>query len=77
MNPDSVTWVSKTNETSPYDIRSLDEDGQVIYIEVKSTKGTDPNGQFWISRAEVELARSKRGRYYIYRSYSAWVAGGA
>ena len=67
MNPDSVTWVSKTNETSPYDIRSLDEDGQVIYIEVKSTKGTDPNGQFWISRAEVELARSKRGRYYIYR----------
>ena len=39
MNPDSVTWVSKTNETSPYDIRSLDEDGQVIYIEVKSTNG--------------------------------------
>jgi hypothetical protein len=67
MDPDSVTWVSKTNETSPYDIRSIGEDGQIIYIEVKSTKGADPNGQFWISRAEVELARSKRSRYYIYR----------
>jgi hypothetical protein len=67
MNPDSVSWVSKTNETSPYDIRSLDDDGQVIYIEVKSTKVADPNAQFWISRAELELARSKRGRYYIYR----------
>jgi hypothetical protein len=67
MNPDSVTWVSKTNETSPYGIRSLDDDGQVIYIEVKSTKAADPNAQFWISRAEVELARGKRGRYYIYR----------
>jgi hypothetical protein len=63
----SVVWVSKTDELSPYDIRSLDEHGQIIYIEVKSTRGSDPSEEFIISKAELDLARLHRSRYYIYR----------
>ncbi|MGF2943553.1 DUF3883 domain-containing protein [Enterococcus xiangfangensis] len=36
-----VLWVSETNDAAGYDILSFDEDGEEIYIEVKSTKGKD------------------------------------
>jgi hypothetical protein len=62
-----VVWVSKADELSPYDIRSVDGDGQVIYIEVKSTRGSDPSEEFIITKAELDLARLQRDRYYIYR----------
>lgn len=71
---DSVVWVSKTDELSPYDIRSLDAHGQVIYIEVKSTRGSDPSEEFIISKAELDLARLHRSRYYIYRVTSTETA---
>jgi uncharacterized protein DUF3883 len=64
---DSVVWVSRTDELSPYDIRSLNRHGQVIYIEVKSTRGSDPSEEFIITKAELDLARLHRDRYYIYR----------
>ena len=66
-NPDLVVWVSKTDELAPYDIKSIDEDDQVIYIEVKSTKGNDPSDPFYISHAELLEAIFYRDRYYIYR----------
>jgi hypothetical protein len=66
-NPDAVVWVSQTNELSPFDIKSIDENGQIICIEVKSTKSDDPSEPFYISQAELDEAISKRGRYYIYR----------
>ncbi|WP_426940199.1 sacsin N-terminal ATP-binding-like domain-containing protein [Pseudarthrobacter sp. S6] len=66
-NPDSVRWVSKLDELSPYDMTSVDEDDQVIYIEVKATKGTDPTEAFYISRGELIEATVRRSRYYIYR----------
>ena len=66
-NPDLVVWVSKTDELAPYDIKSIDEDDQVIYIEVKSTKGSDPSDPFYISHAELLEAIFYRDRYYIYR----------
>ena len=66
-NPDSVRWVSKTDELSPYDMTSVDADDQLIYIEVKATKGTDPSDAFYISRGELVEASVHRGRYYIYR----------
>ncbi len=31
---------------SPYDMASVDEDDQLIYIEVKSTKSADPTEAF-------------------------------
>jgi hypothetical protein len=66
-NPDSVRWVSKVDELSPYDIVSMDEDGQLIYLEVKSTKGPDPTDTFYISQRELIEATVRRSRYYIYR----------
>jgi hypothetical protein len=66
-NPGSVHWVSKVNELSPYDITSVDEDDQLIYIEVKSTKSADPTEAFYISHAELIEATYRRSRFYIYR----------
>ena len=66
-NPDSVRWVSKVDELSPYDMISVDVDDQLIYIEVKATKGTDPSDAFYISRGELVEATVHRSRYYIYR----------
>ena len=66
-NPDAVHWVSKTDALSPYDMTSVDADGQLIYIEVKATKGTDPGDAFYISRGELVEATVHRSRYYIYR----------
>lgn len=66
-NPDSVRWVSKVDELSPYDMTSIDEDDQLIYIEVKATNGTDPTDAFYISRGELIEATVRRSRYYIYR----------
>ena len=66
-NPDSVHWVSKVDELSPYDMTSVDEDDQLIYIEVKSTKSADPTEAFYISHAELIEATYRRSRFYIYR----------
>ena len=66
-NPDSVHWVSKVDELSPYDMMSVDEDDQLIYIEVKSTKSADPTDAFYISHSELIEATYRRSRFYIYR----------
>jgi hypothetical protein len=66
-NPDSVHWVSKVDELSPYDLTSVDADDQLIYIEVKSTKSADPTEAFYISHSELIEAAIRRSRFYIYR----------
>ena len=66
-NPDSVHWVSNTDELSPYDLMSVDGDNQVIYVEVKSTRDSDPTAPFYISHAELIEAMYRRSRYYVYR----------
>jgi hypothetical protein len=66
-NEDSVIWHSRVNAFAPYDIQSLDDDGQVIYIEVKSTTGPNEGSGFVISAAELRFASRMRDRYYIYR----------
>ncbi|PRY52511.1 uncharacterized protein DUF3883 [Knoellia remsis] len=66
-NPASVHWISKTDELSPYDLMSVDEDDQLIYIEVKATRASDPAEPFYISHAELIEATYRRSRYYIYR----------
>lgn len=62
-----VAWISKTDETSPYDIRSLDENGEPRYIEVKSTTSDDPSDPFPISAAQLRFALGHRRNYFIYR----------
>ena len=67
LDPNLVTWVSQTYETAPYDLESVDDDGQRIFIEVKSTSMSDPGTPFEISQAELLMAAAERSRYYIYR----------
>ncbi len=51
-----------------YDIESFSPEGEVKYIEVKTTRG--PAGSsFFISANEVEFARQHRGNYHLYRVY--------
>jgi hypothetical protein len=72
-NPESqVVWVSKDDPGADHDIRSISADGGVIWIEVKSTTGTD--GRFEWSIAEFEKALREGPRYQLWRVYGA---GGA
>jgi hypothetical protein len=67
VDPDLVKWVSRENELSPYDLKSVDDDGGPRYIEVKSTTGDDPSDPFPISTPELRFAMRHRRRYWIYR----------
>jgi hypothetical protein len=64
---DAVVWQSRKDEFSDYDIASLDDDGQRVYIEVKSTTGDDESAPFQISAGELRSALRHRSRYFIYR----------
>jgi|GEM_PF-1534927 len=66
-NPELVQWVSQKIQTAPYDLISVDKDDQRIYIEIKSTNSTDPTEPFYISKAELIEAMSRRNCFYIYR----------
>ena len=62
-----VVWQSNNDPESNYDIRSVDEHGRDIYIEVKSTAGTDPAAPFEITSGELRMALRYRDRYWVYR----------
>lgn len=49
-----------------YDILSYDQDGNKIYIEVKTTKG-NANSTFYITRNELEKSRIENDNYRLYR----------
>ena len=53
-----------------YDIQSFDEDGEKIYIEVKSTKGSKRNN-FEISENEIRAAEDYGSQYFIYHVVNA------
>jgi hypothetical protein len=67
----AVEWRSARDEHSPFDIKSLDRDGHIIFIEVKSTTQIDPHTPFDISAGELIHALRNRERYYIYRVLGA------
>ena len=64
-----VVWVSQGNPGSDFDINSIDDNGKKLWIEVKSTSGSD--GRFRWSKAEFDKARQHRGQYILYRVYEA------
>ena len=64
-----VVWVSQGNPGSDFDINSIDDDGKTLWIEVKSTSGSD--GRFRWSKAEFDKARKHRNQYILYRVYEA------
>jgi hypothetical protein len=49
------------------DIRSVDDKGGVLYIEVKATAASDEDEPFEISAAELSFGMSHRPRCYVYR----------
>lgn len=74
QDPDRVVWVAKGHPFSAYDIRSIDESGHTMYIEVKATTDDDAYAPFEISQAEVYWGLKHRSRYYIYRVTEAHTA---
>jgi hypothetical protein len=76
-DPDAVVWKSQSNPTSPYDIGSISQDGQRIYIEVKATSSDDPYEPIAISQAELTFALQKGGHYHIYRVINVHTANPA
>jgi len=67
FDPNAVIWRADRNPYAPFDIESLDEDGQRIFIEVKSTTADDPGEPFEISEAELRHALKEGERYFVYR----------
>ena len=64
---DFVVWTSKNDPGADHDIRSIDENGEPLWIEVKSTTGTD--GYFEWPRREFEKALRSGNSYEIWRVY--------
>lgn len=64
-----VAWVCQENPTADHDIRSIAEDGQPLWIEVKSTTGTD--GRFYWPKQEFKKAFCERDHYELCRVYEA------
>ena len=52
-----------------YDIESVDEEGNKIYIEVKTSKGGEKT-PFYISKRELERSQMEKESYYLYRIYN-------
>lgn len=67
FDPDAVIWRSERHPYAPYDIESLDDEGQRIFIEVKATGSEDPGDPFEISEAELRCALREGDRYFVYR----------
>jgi len=65
---DLAKKVVKVKDGEGYDIHSFDENGDIIYIEVKTTIGNS-NRPFSMSDNELEFMRQNNERYRIYRIY--------
>ncbi len=64
-----VVWVAAEAPFADHDIKSVDDDGEDLWVEVKSTSGRD--GRFSWPGAEFRLAVRARHRYLLYRIYEA------
>ncbi len=51
-----------------YDVKSFDVNGDIKYIEIKTTKGSAQT-PFFISPNEVEFSRQHSKHYFLYRLY--------
>lgn len=67
FSEDRLEWTSDRDETADHDIRSVDDDGADLWIEVKSTVGQGRH--FFWSIAEFERAVREGPHYAIYRVY--------
>lgn len=64
-----VAWVSRDKgDGLGFDILSYDAEGNEMYIEVKTTLGTE-DSSFFISANELEKSKLYSANYYLYRVY--------
>jgi len=64
-----VIWISRNDAGADHDIQSVTDDGGLLWIEVKSTTGTD--GWFYWPKKEFEKALRERERYELWRVYES------
>lgn len=65
-----LTWINEGGESlKPYDLIAEDNDGILIYIEVKSTSGSQ--NQAALSWNELKFAKDHGANYHVYRVYEA------
>jgi hypothetical protein len=69
LEPSHVIWTADSVPGADHDIKSVDDDGGDLWVEVKATTGRD--GQFSWPAAEFQLAVRARERYILYRVYEA------
>lgn len=62
-------WVALEDDGAGYDIKSYNENGDVIFIEVKATTGSKFT-PFYISANELEFSKAHSENYYLYRLFS-------
>lgn len=66
---DKIKHISvEEGDGTGFDIKSFDEKGNEILIEVKTTTGNF-NQTFYISRNELERSKNDSAKYYLYRVY--------
>jgi hypothetical protein len=61
--------VASAYPNADHDIQSVDDDGEMCWIEVKATSGQDERFQW--PKAEFERALHARNRYLLVRVYQA------
>ena len=64
-----MIWASRNDAGADHDIRSVTDDGGLLWIEAKSTTGTD--GWFYWPKKEFEKALRERERYELWRVYES------
>lgn len=65
----TVRWVSRDKgDGLGFDILSYDEKGNEMYIEIKTTMGSE-NDSFFITANELEKSKLYKDKYYLYRVY--------
>lgn len=68
-DPNRVVWTADSDPGADHDIRSVDDDGEDSWLEVKGTIGTD--GSFYWPTNQFHLAATHRHRYILWRVYRA------
>jgi hypothetical protein len=65
----SATWVAELNAISPWDFEIIENSGEKVRVEVKSTPGPFER-PFHISQSEIEAAAKPATRTDLYRVFS-------
>lgn len=65
-----VRHIAKNSDTAGYDILSFDENGNEIYIEVKSTRSKQGDANFFLTANELECAKGNMN-YWVYIVFEA------